>query len=119
MALLGAQSLETIIVMTFSQKIAKFYPLGRYILPPLDLVYHSHPSDEELKKAAGFSHSTFNGEMNNKMDIHDMIVICDFPMGRATNEVAKIYRRKACANNRLVYVNQIESHGQGKDRFEV
>ena len=97
--------------MKFLQKMAKFYAL--------DLMYYLHPSDEELKKAAGFSHSTFNGEMNNKMDIHDMIVICDFPMGRATSEVAKIYRRKACANNRLVYVNQIESHGQGKDRFEV
>ena len=95
--------------MKFLQKMAKFYSL--------DLMYYLHPSDEELKKAAGFSHSTFNGEMNNKMDIHDMIVICD--LGRATNEVAKIYRRKACANNRLVYVNQIESHGQGKDRFEM
>ena len=53
MAIFGAQGLVTIIVMTFLQKIAKYYSLGRFAL--LDLVFYVHPTDEELKKAAGLS----------------------------------------------------------------
>ena len=67
MALFGAQGLVTIIVMTFLQKIAKFYSLGRYIL--LDLVYYLHPSDDELKKAAGLSHSASHSKDKSKGNV--------------------------------------------------
>ena len=65
MAIFGFQGLVTIIVMTFLQKIAKYYSLGRYIL--LDLVYYLHPSDDDLKKAAGLSSS--HGKDKNKGNV--------------------------------------------------
>lgn len=57
----GTQGLITIITMTFLQKIAKYYSLGRWLL--LDLIYYLHPNDEELKRAAGLSHGK---DSNNK-----------------------------------------------------
>ena len=56
MGIFGYQGLVTVIAMTFLQKIAKYYSLGRYIL--LDLVYYLHPTDEQLRKAAGMSSSS-------------------------------------------------------------
>ncbi|KAL4232618.1 hypothetical protein ACF0H5_007308 [Mactra antiquata] len=52
MAILGAQLVFSLIVFSFLQKLSCFYSFGRWLLAG-KLVRYLHPTDEELRKAAG------------------------------------------------------------------
>ncbi|XP_045197951.2 transmembrane protein 161B-like [Mercenaria mercenaria] len=67
MAVLGAQLVFSLIVFSFLQKLSSFYSFGRWLLAGR-LVRYLHPSDEELKKAAGIQS---NGNLKGKGKRHD------------------------------------------------
>jgi len=53
MAILGMQAVMTLVMISVLEKICPIYSLGRWLLTGQKLVRYLHPSDEELKKAAG------------------------------------------------------------------
>lgn len=64
MAILGVQLVLSLIMFSFLQKLGPYYSFGRWLLCNR-LVRYLHPTDEDLKKAAGISNVP-NGKGKNK-----------------------------------------------------
>lgn len=64
MAILGVQLVLSLIMFSFLQKLGPYYSFGRWLLCNR-LVRYLHPTDEDLKKAAGIPQNQ-NGKSRNK-----------------------------------------------------
>lgn len=50
MAILGAQAVVTLVVISLLQKICPIYSLGRWLLTKQGIMRYLHPTDGELKQ---------------------------------------------------------------------
>ena len=61
MAVLGAQLVFSLIILSFLQKLSPYFSFGRWLLCGR-LVRFLHPSDEDLRRAAGVPHNSGKGK---------------------------------------------------------
>lgn len=70
MAVLGVQLVLSLIMFSFLQKLGPYYSFGRWLLSRR-LVRYLHPTDDDLKKAAGIPSSVNGKGKNKKYDKYD------------------------------------------------
>ncbi|KAK3098521.1 hypothetical protein FSP39_020286 [Pinctada imbricata] len=71
MAVLGAQLVFSLIILSFLQKLSPYFSFGRWLICN-KLVRYLHPTDESLRKAAGISHGGGRGkgkQFDNKKNV--------------------------------------------------
>lgn len=85
MAVLGAQLVFSLIIFSFLQKLSPYLSLGRWLLVGR-LVRYLHPSEEELRRAAG-TPSNYQGRGKGRYNNYVFIT------NKGVTEIAHFFSR--------------------------